>query len=440
MSREKIPHRAIWSIALPTIATNIATALIGIVDTWAIGQSSDVTAMGGVAVGAMLVATFLFSFNFLRMGTTALVAQSFGAKNSDAPPRILLRAMAIGMVLGGIFLALQGWIVPAGLQALAAKEKVLAAATLYVNIRLTVFVLCFWNMAAVGVLMGLQKPRSVLVVEIIYNLVNAGLCVFLVTFTHAGPQGVAYASVIAEIVKCTMLAVIIASLFGKTMASALTSRVTWQAQALWKLFKFNRDLFLRTTLLMLSLSAVTRTGAQAGPVALAANQILMQFFFMSAVILDGFEAAAQTLGGAQVGARNRPAFSAIIRGCFVGGGVVALLIMGVYAVCTPWIITQFTDVASVTAQAQSLWLWTLPMPLVGIIPFVYDGVFIGAGWTRAMLISMVASAALLAVILRVAVPQLGMNGLWLGFLAMFLARGAAQAILYPRLAARTFAA
>jgi multidrug resistance protein, MATE family len=244
----------------------------------------------------------------------------------------------------------------------------------------------------------------------------------------------------AEITKFVVLACIILKLFGASLTAAVTDAITWQEQALWKLFKFNRDLFLRTTLLMLSLAAVTRTGAQAGPVALAANQILMQFFFMSAVILDGFEAAAQTLGGAQVGARNRTEFSAMIRGCFLGGGVVAVVIALSYALTARWVIGQFTDVASVQVQARSLWLWTLPMPLVGIIPFVYDGIFIGAGWTRAMLISMVASAALLAIILVFAVPHFGMHGLWLGFLAMFLARGGAQAILYPRLAARTFAA
>jgi multidrug resistance protein, MATE family len=436
----KIPHRAIWRMAVPTMVTNIATALIGIVDTWAIGQSSDVTAMGGVAIGAMLVAIFLFSFNFLRMGTTALVAQAFGAKNAAEQPRILLRAMAIGALLSGLFLLLKFWIMPFGLTALEAQGKIYLAAKIYAGIRINFFVLCFWNMAAVGLLMGLQKPRTVLGVEILYNLVNAGLCIYLVTFSHAGPAGVAWASVSAEIIKFMVLACIILKLFGASLTAAVTDALTWQAQALWKLFKFNRDLFLRTTLLMLSLAAVTRTGAQAGPVALAANQILMQFFFMSAVILDGFEAAAQTLGGAQVGARNRPEFSAMIRGCFLGGGVVAVVIALGYALTARWVIGQFTDVASVQVQARSLWLWTLPMPLVGIIPFVYDGIFIGAGWTRAMLISMVASAALLAVILVFAVPHFGMHGLWLGFLAMFLARGAAQAILYPRLAARTFAA
>ena len=71
------------------------------------------------------------------------------------------------------------------------------------------------------------------------------------------------------------------------------------------LLRLNRDLFLRTLLLTGAILLLTRAGRPAGPLVLAANGILYQLFILSALILDGFESAAQVLCGEAVGARDR---------------------------------------------------------------------------------------------------------------------------------------
>ena len=45
-------HRAIWAIALPSMLTNVATALFGLADLWVIGQLGDPPAQAGVELGA----------------------------------------------------------------------------------------------------------------------------------------------------------------------------------------------------------------------------------------------------------------------------------------------------------------------------------------------------------------------------------------------------
>jgi MATE family multidrug resistance protein len=77
--------------------------------------------------------------------------------------------------------------------------------------------------------------------------------------------------------------------------------------------------------------------------------------------------------------------------------------------------------------------------LVAAAPFAFDGVYIGATWTRAMRNLMLGT--LLAYEIALAAVQaadLGNTGLWLSFLGFLAARGIGQALAYPGLARRTF--
>ncbi len=433
-----LPHRAIWAVAVPAMATAVATALVGVVDTWAIGQTNDAGQMAGVAIGAMLFSILLFSCNFLRMGTTGLTARAFGAGDTPDVLRIVLRALVFALLISGVLLLAKIWLGRAGIAALGGAGAVAEQAQAFIRIRLWSLPFAMLSMALVGHLMGVQAMRPVMKIEILYNLGNAFFCLLLVHNQQISPRSLAIANIAAELLKFLCLAGFVGSRYGWAMAQMLSDRLTWQAAAILKLGTINRDLFLRTSLLMLCLAAQTRAGANAGAIPLAANQILFQFFILSALVLDGFEAAAQTLGGGAVGARAAQTFRHLVRGCLLWGGVSAGGIVVFYALFGHGLIGSFTDNQAVENAARSLLVWAMISPLIGVWSFVYDGTFIGAGWTRAMLLTMAISAAIYLLLVWMLVPIWGMNGLWVAFLSLFVARGLAQAMLYPRLTRQTF--
>ncbi len=434
-----LPHRAIWAVAVPAMATAVATALVGVVDTWAIGQTNNAGQMAGVAIGAMLFSILLFSCNFLRMGTTGLTAQAFGAGDKPELLRILLRALVFALLISGVLLLGRIWLIRAGLHALGADGAVGEHALAFISVRLWSLPVAMLSMALVGHLMGVQAMRPVMKIEILYNLSNAFFCLLLVHNGQISPRALAYANIAAECLKLLCLAGFVVSRYGRALTHFLSDKLTWQAAAIVKLGAINRDLFLRTALLMLCLAAQTRTGAAAGAAALAANQILFQFFILSALVLDGFEAAAQTLGGGAVGARDAQKFRSLVRGCLLWGGVSAGVIVIFYGLFGHALIGSFTENQAVAQAAHSLLIWAMISPLIGVWSFVYDGTFIGAGWTRGMLITMAIGAAIYLLLVWALVPIWGMNGLWVAFLSLFVARGLAQAMLYPRLTRQTFA-
>ncbi len=77
------------------------------------------------------------------------------------------------------------------------------------------------------------------------------------------------------------------------------------------------------------------------------------------------------------------------------------------------------------------------MPLAGFASYVFDGVFVGAGWTRAMLMTMAAALAAFLVLL-VVLQRFGDGGLWLAFCLFLFVRGAGQAVMLPGLVRRSF--
>jgi len=92
-----------------------------------------------------------------------------------------------------------------------------------------------------------------------------------------------------------------------------------------------------------------------------------------------------------------------------------------------------TTAPEVRAAARDFLPWMVATPLFGLIPWMLDGIFIGATRSRDMRNMMVLSAA---IYFAAAVPltaAFGNHGLWAAMLVSYVARGATLAARYPAL-------
>ena len=87
----------------------------------------------------------------------------------------------------------------------------------------------------------------------------------------------------------------------------------------------NTDILLRSAMLMIIFSSFVFIGARFGDVTLAANEVLIQFMYITAYAMDGFAFAAETLIARAYGRGDprRVRRSAIMTGMW--GGVVCVL-------------------------------------------------------------------------------------------------------------------
>jgi MATE family multidrug resistance protein len=294
------------------------------------------------------------------------------------------------------------------------------------------------NAVLVGWLIGRRRVRAVLAVEVAANVIHIALDLMFVLWLGWGVAGVATATLVSEGGKLLAVIVIAAREPPAALAFGLARRrETWERPAIGALLRLNRDLFVRTILLTIAILLLTRAGAFQGPLVLAANGILYQLFILSALVLDGFESAAQVLCGEAVGARDRALFERLVRALLLWGLAFGALISLIYALAGARFAASFSTDPAVVQTTLTYYRWAILLPLLGVTAYVFDGIFIGATWTRAMLATMGAAFALYGLMLLAAGP-LANHGLWLAFSLFLVARAAGQALVLPRLERRTF--
>ena len=420
--------------------TNVATALFGLADLWVIGQLGDAEAQGGVEIGAKIMMGLLVVFNFLRAGTTALTAQASGRGDADAQAATLARALGAALLIGLLLLALKPLLMPLGLDLLHARGGVAADAQTYVGIRYWGGLLWLTNAVLIGWLIGRRQVRAVLGVEVGANILHIALDLAFVLGLDWGVAGVAVATILSEGAKTLALTLLVGRQpAARAALAAARHRATWSRSQLAILFRLNRDLFIRTLLLTASILALTRAGAHQGPLVLAANGIIYQLFILSALILDGFESAAQVLCGEAAGARDRARFDRLVRTLLLWGLAGGAVISLAYAAAGDHFAASFSTSPEVVETVLLYTVWALILPIAGVTSYIFDGVYIGVTWTRGLMLTMAAASACYLLLLF-ALQPLGNHGLWLAFTLFMLARAGGQALLLPRLRRRTFPA
>lgn len=432
-----VTNRRVIAIALPMTLAHLTTPLLGIVDAAVVGRLGDAALLGGVALASVIFDTLFWAFGFLRMGTVGLAAQALGRRDAVEERAVLARAVLLAVAIGLALTLLQVPVLSIALWLAGASEAVDKAVGDYFQVRIFAAAFSLANYAILGWLTGLGRTGRALALQAGMNLLNMGLTVLLVLDAGWGVRGAAAGTLVAEAVgtlaglaMCTQL------LHG---AFRVPRVVLFDRTRLMEAFALNRDIMIRTAALMFAFGFFAAQGARTGDVTLAANALLLNMVLLSAYFLDGFATAAEQLCGQAVGARDAGAFSASVRLVLLWGFGWALVACLLFAVAGGALADLMTTNAEVRAAARAFLPYAMLVPLAGVAAFVFDGVYIGALWSRDMRNLMLASLmAYLAAWL--ALRSLGNAGLWAALLVFFLARGVFQALRLPALKARTFPA
>lgn len=434
-SRVEVRARGVLALALPMTLANIATPLLGLVDTTVIGRLGQPHLLAAAATATTLVNFVFWLMGFLRMGVAGVLAQAKGAGDEEARRLALARALSIALGVGVLLIALSRPLGDLGFALIGAGERVTQAARVYFDVRVWSAPFALVNYVVLGALMGSGRAALGLAMQAGLNLVNAALAVLFVAGLGWGLAGAAWATVIAEAL--TALAGVLGFRALGWRFAASPAQVLERAGAA-RMLAINRDLMVRTLALLIAFTTFTAFGARLGEVALAANAVLMTIFALVSYALDGFATAAEQMAGQSIGARDERGFRAAVRlaglFCLALGAAAAL---GVYAGGRALIDVMTTDPATRDA-AKSLLIYAALTPLFGAPAFLFDGVYIGAIWTAEMRrLTLAALAMFLAALF--ALGGFGAPGLWTALLVLFAARGALQAWRYPALTRRAFA-
>lgn len=426
------PHRNVWRLALPLILSNVTVALLGIVDTAVVGHLDEPTYLGGVAVGGTLFNVLYWAFGFLRMGTSGVTAQRYGAEDGNGLRAVLGQAVFLALAFGALVVVLQRPIGTVAFHLIGASPAVTGEAETYFAIRVWSAPATFLGYALLGWFLGVHNARAQLAYMLCVNSINIVLDLVFVLVLEWGVAGVAWASVIAEFSGALLAALLIHKELARHPG-------IWQRERLlaWhelsNLLALNRDIFLRTLCLVFAFAFFNAQSARMGDTLLAVNAVLMNFLLLTAYAMDGIAYAAEALVGSAVGRGDRLELRATINSVGLWSGALAALFTLTYLVAGIDLVRMMTDLPEVVEAARYYLPWAIVLPLVAGWCFFLDGVFVGATRAREMRDTMIFSVVLVYLPAWWLTRGLGNQGLWLAFTLYMGARGASMALVLRHL-------
>jgi len=428
-------YRRVFLLAIPLILSNLTQPLLSTVDTILSGHLPGPAALGGVAVGGIFFNAVFWTFGFLRMSTTGLVAQAHGARDGEELRLHIARALLSAFAIGAVVLALQEPVISLAITMLGAGPEVAQNAGIYCHIRIWSAPAALANYVILGSLLGRQRARTALAVQAAINAVNVAIALWLVIRLHWGVAGIATATLTADWTGLLIGIIILWQSRVLSSSEEATGGTRWRAltdgPSLRHLFALNRDILLRTLSLVAAYAWFTRTGARAGDAMLAANAVLLNLHGIASYALDGFANATEALVGEAIGSRRLADYRAVLRASTVSAGIVAALLSLVYLAFGSELIRLFTNQEAVRVLAERYLPWAVAMPLVAVWGFQLDGIFIGATRARDLRDSMLISFGAYLALAIVLEKWIGNHGLWCAFCCFMALRGVTLGLRLP---------
>ena len=424
-------NREIIRLAIPNTVSNITVPLMGIVSTAIAGHWGIDTAatIGALAIGVQIFNFIYWNTSFIRMGTSGLTAQAFGRGDMGECTNMLVRAVCVALCMGVIMLLIQYPVGELALWAMNGGEMTRD----YFYARVWAIPAGILLFAFNGWYTGMQNAYIPMCTAITVNLIHMCCSLWFAFGLDLGIVGIAYASIIAQWTGVTLSIILLFS-FYRQMLTEVDWKKVLDLTPLKEYFKINGDIIVRTFCIVMVYTFFTGVSANMeDKTILAVNTLLLQLFTLFSYMSDGFAYAAEALTGRFIGAKDLPRLKDSMKKCCLWGIALAVCFVGVYIVFWHDILELFVgdqaDAGVVIETAGHYVGWVILIPIAGVVPFVMDGMMVGATETRVMRRSMMWSTGWYFASYFVLHFFIGNDALWFAFVSFMSVRGIIQFIL-----------
>lgn len=376
--------RSTLKLALPVIGAELGWITMGIVDTIIVGP------LGPAAIGAVGSGSTMFlAVMVLGMGTLlaldTFVAQSYGAGRIDECHRWLFAGLQLAGVMS-IVLVVAGAVGVTLLSYAGMHPDVTVLLQPYLRALLWSAppLLVFTVFRRYLQAMGVVKPVAVALVTA--NVINAAANWILVFghlgFPALGVRGSAYATVAARVYMAVFLCAVVVTRERRRPSGLRDVPFVIDPARMWALLRLGVPAAMQVTLEVGVFAAASGLAARITPLAVAANQIVLNiagFFFM---IPYGLSSAAAVRVGHAVG-RQDPIGVRQSGSVALGlAALVTVVVSAMFVIAPRPFLRIFTEEASVLqAGSTVLLIYAICQPFDGL-QTVATGALRGLGETR----------------------------------------------------------
>jgi putative MATE family efflux protein len=430
-------NKNIIRLALPVALENVLHMAVFIVDIIMVGRLGTVP-VAAVGLAGALGFVIAMIFSALNVGTTALVARNFGARQKDEARKIAGQSLLITLVFGVIVSPFIFYFADNILVLMSAEENVVLLGSQYLKIVLSFFIFRLIILTGASIFRGAGDTRTPMLITLVMNCVNIlfnWLLIFGIwIFPRMEVAGAAWATSIAYTIGASL---IFYRLLSRKSILTISFKhiVDVNISTIKRILRISLPATLDASLTQMGYLFFIKIVAMLGTVSLAAHQIAIRIESLS--FMPGFAlgVATTTIVGQSLGA-NKPDLARLSmrKNCQI-----ALALMGFFAfiflVFAKPMASVFHPEQDVLAlSAYCVMIAAIEQPALAIY-IVYAGGLRGAGDTLSPMI--VTIVGTLCIHLPVAylfgiVLEWGLAGIWFGAALDWIVRAIAVYILFRK--------
>ena len=421
MSNIKRINKSVLALAFPSILANITVPLVGMVDLGVAGRLGDAVAIGAMAIGTMLFDLLYWNMGFLRVGTSGMIAQAYGRRDFADVMKVFSQGIGTAIIIALLIWIIQYLYVNLALLVIPCSPEVAVLAKEYYFIRIWAAPATLSLFVFKGFFIGMQNAISPMIADITVNVVNLLASIWFALHMGLGFRGIAFAVLLAQYTGL-ILCIILMTTYYRKLFKYFDFHESLKLKHLKKFFSINGDLFVHSICFLGIYAGFTSFSANYGDELLAVSTIMMKLLLLYSFFIDGFAFAGEALSGKYIGAQDRKSLKISVKVIFWWCGGIAIISTLCYVFGGKAMVMMLTDSKQVIEGSVPFLPWLWVMPVVSCIAFTWDGIFIGATATKAIMYIMIIAAVAFFVSYILLKGIIGIQALYVAFMLHNLIR------------------
>jgi MATE family multidrug resistance protein len=350
--------------------------IAGLMDMAFLGHLTEIRHLAGVAVATILFNYIYWTFGFLRMGTTGMVAQAMGREDHKSVLLIGLQHGVLALLLGLIILVLQQPIQILGFALLSATPEIKSSGVAFYNALVWGAPATLINFVLIGWFLGREQSNRVLVLSIVNSGVNVLLDYLFIVLWGWESKGAGIATAVSQYLMLLVGILLFLREISFKQVQAL-SRELFDFSTLKVAFMLNGEIIIRTFALISTFAIFTNLSSMLGTVVLTTNTVLMQVVALAAYFIDGLAFATESLAGIFRGRENTDALIPLLQVSMVTSLGVGLMFATAFILSPEPLFQLLTNHTEIIEHLRLYVPWLLPVLGFGSVAYALDGYFLG---------------------------------------------------------------
>lgn len=295
------PWERIVAFMIPMLIGNIAQQLYNTVDSIVVGKYVGDNALAAVGSAGPILNLLIVLFVGISMGAGIVVSQFLGAKKREELSRTLGSCIFLTAVASVFVMVVASLVAKPLLVLLKTPDTIIEWCNSYLIILfLGAAGMAYYNILS-GILRGLGDSVAALLYLVVASLLNIVLDLLFVAKFGMGVNGVALATVIAQIVSALLCLRRLGKM--KDMLDLKREYVRWDSKYCMEIIRLGLPTGITQAIMSMSMLVVQTLTNSFGEMFIAANVIVMRVDGFAMMPAFSFGTAMTTFAGQNVGAR-----------------------------------------------------------------------------------------------------------------------------------------